>query len=193
MMAASPSIDTGSSESSMSEDCAADIVSKNATPSAIDSTHPFGHREQSKSPAQDSNTKTGSSSHRKKSSASKSGGANVGEESSDAGGHQANSGRKKRARSTPDDLEVNGRKSAPDLQRESSLWPGADGDGPVQSSLLEEVLAEKKMALLRSPEVMRFLQQRQALLRASQEAASAEIEQTNYSTGEAEDDSQQSS
>ena len=29
--------------------------------------------------------------------------------------------------------------------RESSLWPGAEGEGPVQGSLLEEVLAEKRM------------------------------------------------
>ncbi|KAK7479212.1 hypothetical protein BaRGS_00029556, partial [Batillaria attramentaria] len=83
---------------------------------------------------------------------------------------------------------------APDVQRESSLWPGADVDGPFQSSLLEEVLAEKKMALLRSPEVMRFLQQRQAaLLQASQDNMALESEHTDYSAGEVEDDSQQSS
>ena len=29
--------------------------------------------------------------------------------------------------------------------RESSLWPGGEGEGPVQGSLLEEVLAEKRM------------------------------------------------
>ncbi|KAL5011355.1 hypothetical protein ScPMuIL_009906 [Solemya velum] len=55
-------------------------------------------------------------------------------------------------------------------------------DSGLRSSLLEEVLAEKKMALLRSPDVMNFLQARQAQIRKEKEIKSS------ISSSQSEDD-----
>lgn len=41
---------------------------------------------------------------------------------------------------------------------------GAMGDRPARPSLIEQVLNQKRLSLLRSPEVIRFLQQQQQLL-----------------------------
>uniref|UniRef100_A0A1A8EVN8 Regulatory factor X-associated protein n=1 Tax=Nothobranchius korthausae TaxID=1143690 RepID=A0A1A8EVN8_9TELE len=45
---------------------------------------------------------------------------------------------------------------------------GAMGDRPARPSLIEQVLNQKRLSLLRSPEVIRFLQQQQQQLLASQ-------------------------
>lgn len=50
---------------------------------------------------------------------------------------------------------------------------GAMGDRPARPSLIEQVLNQKRLSLLRSPEVMSFLQQQQQLL-ASQSRASSQ-------------------
>lgn len=41
---------------------------------------------------------------------------------------------------------------------------GSPGDRPARPSLLEQVLNQKRLSLLRSPEVVHFLQQQQRLL-----------------------------
>lgn len=41
---------------------------------------------------------------------------------------------------------------------------GAMGDRPARPSLIEQVLNQKRLSLLRSPEVISFLQQQQQLL-----------------------------
>ncbi|XP_014894422.1 regulatory factor X-associated protein [Poecilia latipinna] len=45
---------------------------------------------------------------------------------------------------------------------------GAMGDRPARPSLIEQVLNQKRLSLLRSPEVIRFLQQQQQQLLAAQ-------------------------
>ncbi|KAI3373729.1 hypothetical protein L3Q82_022312 [Scortum barcoo] len=45
---------------------------------------------------------------------------------------------------------------------------GAMGDRPARPSLIEQVLNQKRLSLLRSPEVISFLQQQQQLLLATQ-------------------------
>ncbi|KAI4813919.1 hypothetical protein JOQ06_018669 [Pogonophryne albipinna] len=50
---------------------------------------------------------------------------------------------------------------------------GAMGDRPTRPSLIEQVLNQKRLSLLRSPEVIRFLQQQQQLL-ASQSRSQAQ-------------------
>lgn len=50
---------------------------------------------------------------------------------------------------------------------------GAMGDRPARPSLIEQVLNQKRLSLLRSPEVMGFLQQQQQLL-ATQNRAQAQ-------------------
>ncbi|XP_054907601.1 regulatory factor X-associated protein [Poeciliopsis prolifica] len=49
---------------------------------------------------------------------------------------------------------------------------GAMGDRPARPSLIEQVLNQKRLSLLRSPEVIRFLQQQQQLLAAQSRSQS---------------------
>ncbi|XP_025087155.1 uncharacterized protein LOC112559892 [Pomacea canaliculata] len=143
-----------------------------------------------RSPVQDMKAKSGS--QQKKGPGHKSSVCTLLEDSVEASEQHPGTGRKKRARSTPDETDANGRKSTTDFggQRDGSLWLVGEGDGPVQGSLLEEVLAEKKMALLRSPEVVRFLQKRQSLLQITQ---ARNMTAVDLNDGEVEDDGQHSS
>lgn len=49
---------------------------------------------------------------------------------------------------------------------------GAMGDRPARPSLIEQVLNQKRLSLLRSPEVISFLQQQQQLLAAQSRSQS---------------------
>uniref|UniRef100_A0A1A7XWT6 Regulatory factor X-associated protein n=1 Tax=Iconisemion striatum TaxID=60296 RepID=A0A1A7XWT6_9TELE len=51
---------------------------------------------------------------------------------------------------------------------------GAIGDRPARPSLIEQVLNQKRLSLLRSPEVIRFLQQQQQQLLASQSRSNSQ-------------------
>ncbi|KAK7097269.1 uncharacterized protein [Littorina saxatilis] len=182
---ASPTVDLCSSENSLSEDAAHELTGR---ASANKERNLSTKSEVSESPTPDSKAKGWQS---KKGVSLKTGGAAWSEDGAEAGG-QLSTGRKKRARATPaEDAETNGRKSATDNSgRDSTLWPGADGEGPLQGSLLEEVLAEKRMALMRSPEVLRFLQLRQTAVQATnQQQVALETQQVaDFNIGELEED-----
>ncbi|KAL8590922.1 hypothetical protein ACOMHN_005245 [Nucella lapillus] len=134
---------------------------------ATHKVHPGGERpasvkkEVSKSPTPEPRSK---GFHSKKGvSGVKGGMASAVEEGGEVGAQPMSSGRKKRARATPsEEPETNGRKSV-----RRALCGRGEGEGPVQGSLLEEVLAEKRMALMRSPQVIQFLQHRQTVVQAT--------------------------
>lgn len=160
---ATPAVEGYPPDSSMSESG----VTQGSHKPSVTTDRPIAiKRETSQSPVSEPRPKGG---HNKKAGSAKSGA--VGPEDGGDSGAQQGSSRKKRSRATPcDDPDASGRKSTTDASgRESSLWPGGEGEGPVQGSLLEEVLAEKRMALMRSPQVMRFLQQRQMMMQAAQQ------------------------
>ncbi|XP_076468031.1 uncharacterized protein LOC143298896 [Babylonia areolata] len=161
----STAMSMGSSEGTWPEESAGETTPK----SSASSDKPTSvKKEVSKSPTPEPRPK---GSQAKKGTSSKAASASSTEEGAETSSQQQSSSRKKRARATPsEDPETNGRKSATECSgRESSLWPGVEGEGPVQGSLLEEVLAEKRMALMRSPQVIQFLQQRQVMIQAAQQ------------------------
>ncbi|MED6295017.1 hypothetical protein CHARACLAT_027110 [Characodon lateralis] len=57
---------------------------------------------------------------------------------------------------------------------------GAMGDRPARPSLIEQVLNQKRLSLLRSPEVIRFLQQQQQLLAAQIRSQSLSANQQHF-------------
>ncbi|XP_047235245.1 regulatory factor X-associated protein [Girardinichthys multiradiatus] len=57
---------------------------------------------------------------------------------------------------------------------------GAMGDRPARPSLIEQVLNQKRLSLLRSPEVIRFLQQQQQLLAAQTRSQSLSANQQHF-------------
>lgn len=181
----SPSLELQSAESSQSEDAYQEqdfkpANGKNVVP---------GSSEWIKSPVSDSKTK---GSHSKKNSKVQRGGASA---FGDDGTELVQQNRKKRSRVTPSATDesdlTNGRKSVTEgagKDGRDSLHPAGDGDVPVQGSLLEEVLAEKRMALMRSPVVMRFLQQHQASVQAVRQHVMQEPQQHELCVGELEED-----
>lgn len=181
---ASPSLELLSAESSQSDDAFQDMAVNNTNSKKFAT----GRADQPKFPGAENRSK---GIQNKKNSTPHKGGGSAVDDGTEGGGQQQAGSRKKRSRVTPsatDDSELsNGRKSVTDGMRDS-LWPGGEGDGPVQGSLLEEVLAEKRMALLRSPEVMQFLQQRQASVHAAQQQALLEGQKQELCVGEVEED-----